>query len=265
MLLTLVGVLIYLPPTSIAVFFAILVLVATWEWGQLAGLSSLISKALFTVASALLMLTVAWYCQLASESINSTRVRDILGAACLWWGIALLWVKTYPGSAVLWGAVMIRVLMGFFTLVPAWLAIAYLSFQEHSTALILTLIAIVVSADSGAYFIGKAWGRSKLAPKVSPNKSWAGFWGGLACSSVLALLAWSVLPLSITLGQVLAVAVVTSLASVLGDLLESMVKRQQGVKDSGVMLPGHGGMMDRLDSLSAASPVFALCLILIGW
>ncbi|MBL4827597.1 MAG: phosphatidate cytidylyltransferase [Spongiibacteraceae bacterium] len=129
----------------------------------------------------------------------------------------------------------------------------------------MILIVLVASADIGAFFVGRAWGKAKLAPSVSPGKSWAGFWGGLVCSTVLATLIWLWLPIHVALFKVLAIAAITSLASVLGDLLESMVKRERGVKDSGVVLPGHGGMMDRLDSLSAASPVFTLCLILTGW
>ena len=156
-------------------------------------------------------------------------------------------------------------MMGMFTLLPAWLALVYLSYHQYSISLILILVALVASADIGAYFVGRHWGRAKLAPLVSPGKSWAGFWGGLGSSSLLAYVLWLLLPVELGLLPVLAIALATSLASVLGDLVESMVKRQQGVKDSGVILPGHGGMMDRLDSLTAAAPVFSLCLILAGW
>jgi phosphatidate cytidylyltransferase len=265
MALVLVGVLFYLPPKSMTVFFAVLVLAAAWEWSKLAGLKGAFGKSIFTFVCALSMLVMVWYCNLFTEQMNWTRVRDILGAGCVWWCIALLWVKSFPRSAVLWGSVFVRIVMGLMTLLPAWLALAYLSFQAQNIALILILVALVASADIGAYFVGRTWGKSKLAPSVSPGKSWAGFWGGLACSSLLAVIVWVLLPITLTLLQVVVIAVVTALASVLGDLVESMVKRQQGVKDSGVILPGHGGMMDRLDSLTAASPVFTLCLILTGW
>ena len=159
-----------------------------------------------------------------------------------------------------------RVLMGYLVLVPAWLAFVALRLNEHGAAYLFILVGLVACADTGAYFTGKAWGKSKLAVDVSPAKSWAGFWGGLACCCVFAVLLWLAFGSTANaLQTVVAVAIVTGLASVLGDLVESMVKRYQGVKDSGAILPGHGGIMDRLDSLTAAAPVFALCLLLVGW
>lgn len=159
-----------------------------------------------------------------------------------------------------------RLLMGYLTLVPAWMALVYLRVHAHGIALIFILIALVAAADIGAYFSGLRWGKAKLAPNVSPGKSWAGFWGGLTASTGLVAMLWLLFDdATHSLPAVLLVALVTSLASVLGDLLESMVKRQQGVKDSGRILPGHGGMMDRLDSMTAAAPVFALSLLLAGW
>ena len=156
--------------------------------------------------------------------------------------------------------------MGLLVLVPTWFALMALRLHSNGVGLIFVLIALVTAADIGAYFTGKAWGKAKLAPNVSPGKSWAGFWGGLVTSALLALSLWWLLDGGQHSGlAVMAIAVATSLASVLGDLLESMVKREQGVKDSGRILPGHGGMLDRLDSMTAAAPVFALCLLLAGW
>ena len=156
--------------------------------------------------------------------------------------------------------------MGVMTLVPAWVAVIYLRQHEHGIELIFIMVAIVAAADIGAYFSGKAWGKSKLAVAVSPGKSWAGFWGGLVSSVSVVVVLWLIFDGGRHgLLAVVATVVVTALASVLGDLLESMVKRQQGIKDSGRILPGHGGMMDRLDSMTAAAPVFALCLLLAGW
>jgi phosphatidate cytidylyltransferase len=132
----------------------------------------------------------------------------------------------------------------------------------------VVLVAVVAAADIGAYFSGRAWGRHKLAPKVSPAKTWEGFWGGLMAVALAAVLLWSLLPVQaahISLAAVLAVTLTTALASVVGDLSVSMVKRQSGAKDSGSLLPGHGGVLDRLDSLCGAAPVFALGLLLAGW
>lgn len=254
-----------LPVEGLAAMFALLVLVAAWEWAGLSGLLSPIRRGCYTLACGLLMAVAAWYSQLFSPQLHADRLQDLMGLACLWWAIALLWVKSFPASAVIWQSTAMRVLMGFLTIIPAWVALVYLRLHEHGQLLIFLLIALVAAADIGAYFSGRAWGKAKLAAAVSPGKSWAGFWGGLICSSALAATFWLLADLKQDLLPVMAVAVVTALASVLGDLLESMVKRQQGIKDSGRILPGHGGMMDRMDSITAAAPVFALSLMLAGW
>ena len=134
--------------------------------------------------------------------------------------------------------------------------------------MLVVLVLVVVAADIGAYFSGKRFGKHKLAVLVSPAKTWEGFWGGIICCVLLAVLLWYLLPdqaAHISLSSVVAVTVTTALASVVGDLTVSMVKRESGVKDSGSLLPGHGGMLDRLDSLCGAAPVFALGLLLAGW
>jgi len=255
----------FLPAEALSFVFFVMVLISAWEWSGLSGLQSTALKISFTVACGILLLASLWYSQLFAENYTVDAARDIVGLGCLWWAIALLWVRSYPKSAVLWHTLFMRVLMGFLTLVPAWLAVVFLRVQDHGIALIFILIGVVASADIGAYFSGKAWGKEKLAPSVSPGKSMAGFYGGLASSCLFSFLIWFQWgQLEMGFVAAMCIAVVTSLASVLGDLLESMVKRERGVKDSGRILPGHGGMMDRLDSLTAASPVFALCLILAG-
>ena len=223
-------------------------------------------RAVFTLVTLGIILALSLYSQLFELMPNNERLRDILGVACIWWAVALLWVRSYPASAVLWRPAWARLLMGLLVLVPTWFALMALRLHSNGVGLIFVLIALVTAADIGAYFTGKAWGKAKLAPNVSPGKSWAGFWGGLVTSALLALSLWWLLDGGQHSGlAVMAIAVATSLASVLGDLLESMVKREQGVKDSGRILPGHGGMLDRLDSMTAAAPVFALCLLLAGW
>lgn len=265
LILVIGGGIVLLPAAGVAVMFALLVLLAAWEWSALSGLNSRGARSAFVALVALLMVLAGWYSSLFSPLVDDLRVRDVVGLGCLWWSIALLWVKSYPASAVIWQAPLVRVLIGLLTLVPAWLALVYLRWQEHGVAWIFVLIALVAAADIGAYFSGRAWGESKLAPAVSPGKSWAGFWGGLAASVGLATLLWWGFGREwLSWSTAASVALITTLASVLGDLLESMIKRHQGVKDSGSILPGHGGMMDRLDSMTAAAPVFALSLILVG-
>jgi phosphatidate cytidylyltransferase len=261
-----VAIIILLPATWLALIFALIVLIAAWEWAELSGLNSTLSKSLYSVLMIALIAVFSHYSQLFTGAVNLDLLQQIMGAACLWWAIAFLWVRSYPASATLWRPVVMRLLMGIIILVPTWVAFLYLRTHDNGVALIFVVIGLIVAADIGAYFSGKAWGKAKLAPAVSPGKSWAGFWGGLVASSSLAITLWLVFGSEQhRLLGVMAIAIATSLASVLGDLVESMVKREQGVKDSGTILPGHGGFMDRLDSITAAAPVFALCLMLAGW
>ena len=266
-LISLIGTgLFWMPPTGLAVLFGGLVLIAAWEWAAMAGLSSVIARLGYAAVIGLLILASAYYSQILTAAPKFELIRDILGVGCLWWAVALLWVRGFPASAVIWRAGVMRMSMGALTLVPAWIAIVYLRNHPYGIELIFLVIGIVAAADIGAYFSGKAWGKSKLAVEVSPGKSWAGFWGGLISSVSLVITLWWLFDGGrYSLVAVVAIAVVTALASVLGDLLESMLKRQQGIKDSGRILPGHGGMMDRLDSMTAAAPVFALCFLLAGW
>lgn len=263
--LVLFAALAFLPASLLSLVFAALILLAAWEWADMAGLSSRQCRAGYVLLCAAAMATLAWAVSLYQQ-VDGPRLREVMVAACLWWSVALLWVKAYPHSAVMWGSRGMRGAMGLLVLAPGWLSISYLGFRDQGVWLILLVIALVAAADIGAYFVGRAWGRAKLAPAVSPGKSWAGFWGGLGSAMTL-MLAVSLLlgeHLPATLPGMLVLAVFTVLASVLGDLLESMVKRHRGIKDSGQILPGHGGLMDRIDSLTAAVPVFTLGLLAVG-
>ncbi|MGO1749895.1 MAG: phosphatidate cytidylyltransferase, partial [Marinobacter sp.] len=155
----------------------------------------------------------------------------------------------------------------------AWIGLNHLrtgGFQfgdtDNNLLVILYVFCVVWVADIGAYFAGRAFGKAKLAPRVSPGKSWAGVWGGLAAVGAFALVASALVSASAAEAALLvAASLVTGLVSVLGDLLESMLKRFRGIKDSSRLLPGHGGIMDRIDSLTAAAPVFALIITQLGW
>jgi len=125
------------------------------------------------------------------------------------------------------------------------------------------VLLLVLGADSGAYMFGKMFGKHKLAPKVSPGKTWEGFLGGLVTSALIAVLFATLAPLTVSTGTLVICAIIATLASVLGDLTESMFKREAGIKDSGNLIPGHGGILDRIDSLTAAVPVFACLLLLV--
>lgn len=243
-----VGVLLTGPAWLVEVLLAIGMLLAAREWAPLAGFSGRGWALAYSVLAALL----------AAAGMVGIRQSSVLPAilvvACIWWLLALgliLWRPHLP--AWLAGCA------GLLAIVPAWLAILQL-YQDavYGPQWLVFLLALVWAADIGAYFAGRAFGRHKLAPQVSPGKTWEGLAGGL----VLALLVgaagawWFVQPLP----NLLALVILVTLASVVGDLTESLFKRRAGVKDSSSLLPGHGGVLDRLDSLLAAAPLFVLGL-----
>jgi phosphatidate cytidylyltransferase len=161
-----------------------------------------------------------------------------------------------------------RLIMGYLMLVPAWIAVMFLLSVSLGPTILICLVAIVAVADVGAYFAGRFLGKHKLAPSVSPGKTWEGFWGGFFASTAFGVLVWWLRPVELShlnLSAVLAITLTTSLASVVGDLMVSMVKRESGYKDSGNLLPGHGGVLDRLDSICGAAPIFALGYMLAHW
>ncbi|MBU3069629.1 phosphatidate cytidylyltransferase [Aestuariicella sp. G3-2] len=256
------GVLFYLSVIGFAIAIALVVLLASWEWANMAGLKAQGQRLLYVLGVGVAMALTGWYVDFwAGDVLDGSSVRTVLLVACTWWAVALLWVQGYPSSSVLWAHPLVKMVMGLLVLVPTWLSLVFLRGEPSGEWLILLVVLVVVCADIGAYFSGKTFGKRKLAPEVSPGKSWEGFWGGFICCLLLALI------VGFTFGGgwlLLAVIAPTALASVLGDLLESMVKRQRGLKDSGQLLPGHGGILDRVDSITAAAPVFSLAILLSG-
>ncbi|GAA0791586.1 phosphatidate cytidylyltransferase [Marinobacterium sediminicola] len=225
-------------------------LYGAWEWGNLCRLQSL-SRMIYVLALAGLMLVVGTQEWLQPWS---------LGAALVFWVLALFMVRGYPGSAG-WCRKQAGVLIGVLVLVPSWFAMTALRAQEQGLPLLLMLLMLVWGADIGAYAAGKTFGRNKLMPLVSPGKTREGLWGGLTTCALVGVLfsIWLELGLSESVYVVL-LSIMTGLVSVLGDLLESLFKRERGIKDSGKLLPGHGGVLDRIDSLTAAAPVFLVGL-----
>lgn len=257
----------YLPLPLLALLLALLVGLGAWEWSQMSGWKQPVARVTYVLLVFAALGAIYVYCQLGGAP-SREQVQPLLGLACLWWSFALLWVKGFPHSAVLWRGVIMRSAMGILILVPGWMSAVYLLSFAEGGALMVVMVLVTATADIGAYFAGRRFGKHKLAIAVSPSKTWEGFWGGLAACAVLAVLLWSLLPGhagQIGLASVVVVTLMTALASVIGDLTVSMVKRESGVKDSGSLLPGHGGVLDRLDSLCGAAPVFALGLLLVGW
>lgn len=247
-------------PASLA-FFALVITLAAWEWGGLVPYAGA-GRVVYALVIAGL-LAACWWLLLDGATIRVHAVRDILGGACAAWAVLLLWVITYPGSAAIWGTRPALTVLGVVVLVPAWVGLAYLRLQDGGSWLILYMIGLVVCSDTGAYFSGRALGKHKMAPRVSPGKTLEGLAGGMATVSLFAVLV-SVLaqPAGLPVGPLVVLSVCAALASVLGDLVESMAKRHAGVKDSGTLLPGHGGVLDRIDSLAAGIPVFAFGMVI---
>ena len=259
-----VGALFGLDPGWFALFAGLAISIAAWEWAGLSGVEKHLPRLACSLVLALMMAALFVASGFHSGNLELERVRGLLLAACIWWALALLWVQGYPSSAILWGSMPARLVMGVVVLVPAWLALVVLDHFDQGHWLILLVVVVVACADVGAYFSGRVFGRHKLAPAVSPGKTLEGVFGGLATVLVVAFLClWFRPGQQAWWWQWSIIVAFTALASVLGDLLESMVKRHRGVKDSGVILPGHGGLLDRIDSLTAALPVFSLLYLML--
>ncbi|MCE8016744.1 phosphatidate cytidylyltransferase [Halomonas sp. MCCC 1A17488] len=232
-----------------AAFTGLVVLLAAWEWTNLAGVAET-SRRLTLVGVLAVLMTLLWW-------LGAALAVWPLWLAVAGWAINFYWVVHYPAKREQWGSTAARLAMGLWVLLPAWVGFNVL--RDSGGVWLLYVLLLVWGADIGAYFCGRAWGRRKLAPGVSPGKSWEGVAGGVAVTLLLALLfaVWQGLGVAAGLGLMVVTAGVT-LVSVLGDLLESMLKRFRGIKDSSNLLPGHGGVLDRIDSLTAAVPLFAL-------
>lgn len=238
-------------------FITVIVGLAGWEWARLAGYHTQGQCVAYAVLVAFTLVLL---------SNVSALLLPLLYLAAVWWLLAIVMVVTFPRSIGFWGGNLGKRFMGLIILVPAGLGLLVLKTLPQGNMLILSLMLLVWGADIGAYFFGRAFGKRKLAPRVSPGKSWAGLFGGLLTSLCIAIgLAVYFQVAASQFAFVLLGAAVVVLFSVVGDLTESMFKRQVGIKDSSQLLPGHGGVLDRIDSLTAAAPIFALLLLLTGW
>ncbi|MGQ0798825.1 MAG: phosphatidate cytidylyltransferase [Pseudomarimonas sp.] len=242
-------------------FMAVLtiaLLLGLWEWTRLIDIRTRPARA------AVLLLNIGLMAMLALHGWpQAFMVVTAVGAAS--WLLVCLWLFQ-PRFASSPAGQPLKLLAGSMMIIPTWCAIALL----HADAPLgpgwaLFGLMLVWAADTFAYFAGSRIGGPKLAPRISPGKTWAGFWGGLVGACVICVpavpllgLAWSRLPV------LMGLALVVALASVVGDLFESLIKRQAGAKDSGTLIPGHGGVLDRIDSVVAALPVFVVGKLLLG-
>ena len=244
-------VLVVLPSAMAVLALALLVLTGAWEWSQLAGMTSAVPRVAFVAVCAAAM-AILWYATTSPADFERAMMLTMLG-----WIPLFAWIVLAPGFR----AAGLAAIAGLWALAPTWVALARLYVQDGiGRELVVFVLLLAWAADIGAYFAGRQFGRLRLAPVVSPNKTWEGVLGGLIAGFVVALAgsAWFDLPAA----AFLPLCVAGVLLSVIGDLLESMFKRQQGLKDSGSLLPGHGGMLDRIDSLTSSVPLLALGF---GW
>jgi phosphatidate cytidylyltransferase len=237
-------------PSNLFAVVALVVFVslAGWEWGKLVSFEGH-ARSLF-VAGLLVVALIAYF-------IKDLRWAVIV-AGVLWWTAVLVLLAIYEqGSYFYKNYPWLLRLAAFLVLVPAWIALVTL--HQHYPLLVLYLIFLVAITDSGAYFTGKAFGKNKLAPELSPGKTREGMFGGVAGAFVWSVLgAWFFdLPATDWLYFIL-LSLVVAFISVSGDLFESLIKREAGQKDSGNILPGHGGILDRVDGLIATLPIFTL-------
>ncbi len=225
---------------------AIVLLAGAWEWGYLAGLRKLLPRLVYLAGMLILMALCWWILRLPFPLL------PLFGLFSAFWLFVLLTL----GRTGLWNSRTAFLLQGVMVLVPAVFALLVLKRGNGGTSLVFTSFAVVWSADIGAYFAGRAAGRHKLSPSISPGKTWEGFLGGVLLAAITGAIASLWCPVSVFL--LVPLAVITAAVSVVGDLAESQLKRFAGAKDSGRLIPGHGGILDRTDSLCAALPVFVL-------
>ena len=246
-----------LPAAGVALVLAVVAFGASLEWSRIAAPGAAAGYGFALVVAGSLLLS--WLA--ASHWLGWLRV--LCAVALVWWCVALVWVIRFErgrDAAALDGMVT-RGLAGWFIIVPAWAGLVYLvhARDEHGPWPVLLVFLIVWAADIGAYFAGRRFGTRRLAAKTSPGKSVEGVAGGMAAVAALGTIAglWLGLPAGLAVAFI-GMCIVVAAFSVLGDLMESLVKRRSGVKDSGSVLPGHGGILDRIDSLTAAVPAFAI-------
>lgn len=256
----------FLDNQSFAAVIGVVTLIAAYEWAGFAKFPSVLAKLAYVVIVA----TVIYSLWLINFVI-SPMVMNAVSAG--FWLLALLLIFAYPGSASFWkdrppmiavlGLILLTMTWYSLTAIHAISAVQIGEGQITGPYLLLSVMMLVWAADTGAYFSGRRFGKNKLAPAISPGKSREGVYGGMLLALFIALVfaLWNKAGMQDYL-YITGISLVTVVFSVAGDLMESMFKRQANLKDSGNILPGHGGILDRIDSVTAAAPVFYIALSL---
>ena len=250
----------FLPPGYFYLFIGLVICISIWEWSALAGFVKTSSR----ITCLLILAGFMWISLHAPVPIEIFFITGIV-----FWIVAFLYVCNYSGKQSEHDYKVALFLVALPLFIPGWMAFVWLREQQYFAFHLLSLFALVASADIGAFFAGKAFGRHKLAENVSPNKTWEGFCGGIIASAFVITLASFIFISRVSEISVIkwlllvACAMLVAASSAVGDLFESLVKRFRNVKDSGTILPGHGGILDRIDGLTAAAPVYAMLLVLL--
>lgn len=248
--------LVWLPPGGWALFCLLFIAIAAWEWSGFARMSPT-ARFLYAGAVTLIAAAAMGWTEARNDELRAGRLMIIYGVAAVFWILgAWAWVRRNPQHPPRW----LVAALGVFALAPFYVALVDL--RALGVHWLLIVMGVVWTADIAAYFIGRRFGHRKLAPAVSPGKTVEGAIGALVCVALYALLASTVMQ-GIAATNLLPVVAAIGLAviSIVGDLFESSLKRQAGLKDSGNVMPGHGGILDRIDALLPVLPIAALLLV----
>ncbi|MEQ1533601.1 MAG: phosphatidate cytidylyltransferase [Sideroxydans sp.] len=263
MLVLLLAALFYLPPLGWSVLVLVMVMQGTAEWTHLAELSSRNAKIYWAITLVFMLALLAWDANNSAQQQLTTHLLVYLFSAVLWLVVVPAWLML--GLKVKQPVLMACV--GWMVLIPTGLAMIDLREAAPSPWVLLFVMGLVWIADSAAYFAGRKFGKTKLAPSISPGKTWEGVAGAMLGVSIYVALVWT-FSAEFSRLQMLPALMITAwwwvVLAVMGDLFESAIKRQAGVKDSGTLLPGHGGLLDRIDALTSTLPLAALALLLQG-
>lgn len=254
-----------LPTQWLMLLSALLFLAALWEWLKLSDIEDTLARSVLLACNLALMVALVWGSR-SSHAGALPLFQLVVVFGVVWWLLALLWLRHYDFASDHAGNGRIfKLAAGTLAVVPAWCALAVIHHGEpHGPGWLLLALLLVWAADSGAYFAGRQFGGKwfggrRLAPRISPNKTLEGLLGGVALAMLVAIAGALLIGAGAAqLPAIALVAALTVLFSVAGDLFESLLKRHVGAKDSGTLIPGHGGVLDRVDSVLAALPVFAL-------
>jgi phosphatidate cytidylyltransferase len=238
-------------PQVARVLLSVIVLLGALEWSAFLGAAHHATRLGYVV----LIGALCFF----GQDLSTAQFRLMLVASLIWWCLALLWIARASTRV----HALVAAFAGVFVLVPTWLVLLRIdAYWPRGPQWTLFILALAFGCDTGAYFAGHRFGRVKLAPSISPGKTWEGVFGGVALAALLAIAG------GLWFGQPLGVFVPLCLGaagfSIVGDLLESLLKRSSGLKDSGRIFPGHGGVLDRIDSVTAATPIIALGLLWLG-